>query len=522
MSNGDHFHLMLQTTNNLTYNNKWGDHALTVTAVYEATKSESRNMRIGGNDLKAESVGYWDVNNAAVRTAGNSYESYALLSGVGRVIYNYADRYMLTGTFRADGSSRFTNKKWGYFPSVAVAWSVLNEDFMRPLRSTMSNLKLRGSYGVIGNQNISPYSTLGLLTPIGFNFGGKSDFTGYQSNAIATPDLTWERTHQADFGFDLGFFGNRLELSVDFFSKHTYDALLRRQQPGYKGAQGYWVNAGEITNKGIDVSLTERILQTTDWQWTATLNLSYNKNEVVKLTAEEPILYGSSPAAGSVDPVSIVKEGEAVGTFYGYVWEGIDENGKDKYTDFNGNGKIDAGDRRVLGCANPDVTFGWNTMIRYKQWEFNAFFNAAFGAQRLNIARFMMNAMPGASMFVTDRDYAKNMFVTGASAEQNRGKTMPALDAKDNLNYGNSSKWVENADYFRAENISIAYNLTKAQTKFADIRLSFGVQNLFTITGYKGSDPAGFSFGNADYENGVDMGGYPFPRTFTLGARFTF
>ena len=196
MSNGDHFHLMLQTTNNLTYNNKWGDHALTVTAVYEATKSESRNMNIGGNDLKAESVGYWDVNNAAVRTAGNSYESYALLSGVGRVIYNYADRYMLTGTFRADGSSRFTNKKWGYFPSVAVAWSVLNEDFMRPLRSTMSNLKLRGSYGVIGNQNISPYSTLGLLTPIGFNFGGKSDFTGYQSNAIATPDLTWERTHQ--------------------------------------------------------------------------------------------------------------------------------------------------------------------------------------------------------------------------------------------------------------------------------------------------------------------------------------
>ena len=196
MSNGDHFHLMLQTTNNLTYNNKWGDHALTVTAVYEATKSESRNMNIGGNDLKAESVGYWDVNNAAVRTAGNSYEAYALLSGVGRVIYNYADRYMLTGTFRADGSSRFTNKKWGYFPSVALAWSVLNEDFMRSLRSTVSTLKLRGSYGVIGNQNISPYSTLGLLTPIGFNFGGKSDFTGYQSNAIATPDLTWERTHQ--------------------------------------------------------------------------------------------------------------------------------------------------------------------------------------------------------------------------------------------------------------------------------------------------------------------------------------
>lgn len=522
MRNSDRFHLMLQTTNNLTYQNKWDEHALTVTAVYEATKSESRNMNIGGTDLKAESVGYWDVNNAAVRTAGNSYEAYALLSGVGRVIYNYADRYMFTGTFRADGSSRFTNKKWGYFPSAAVAWSVINEDFMRPLRATVSNLKLRASYGVIGNQNISPYSTLGLLTPISFNFGGKTDFTGYQSNSLATPDLTWERTHQLDFGVDLAFFDHRVELGVDFFSKHTYDALLRRMQTDYLGGQGYWVNAGEITNKGIDVSLTGRILRTRDLQWTSTVNLSYNKNKVVKLTAEEPILYGASPAAGTVDPVSIVKEGEAVGTFYGYVWEGLDENGKDKYTDFNHNGKIDADDRRVLGCANPDVTLGWNNTIRYKQWEFNAFFNAAFGAQRLNIARFMRNAMPGASMFVTDKDYVKNMYVTGASAEANRGKTMPALDAKDNLNYGNSSKWVENADYFRAENISIAYNLTRAQTKFADVRLSFSVQNLFTITGYKGADPAGFTFGNADYENGVDMGSYPFPRTFTLGARFTF
>ena len=511
MHNNDNFHLMLQSTNNLTYNQKWGEHSLVATAVYEATKSETRTMGISGQQLKTDAVEYWDVKNAAVRDQHNGYSAYALLSGVGRVMYNYADRYMLTATFRADGSSRFTNHKWGYFPSIAAAWSMTNEEFMQPLRKVVNNLKLRASYGVIGNQNITPYSTLPLLSVSSFNFGAKTDFTGYSVSTVATPNLTWEKTHQFDFGVDVSLWNNRIELGVDFFAKHTYDALLQRSQANYVGGLRYWVNAGEITNTGVDLSLTARIVQTNDFQWTSTINGSYNKNKVVKLTAEEPMLYGSSPAGGTVDAVSIVKEGEAVGTFYGYVWEGIDKEGRDKYTDFNNNGKLDASDRRVLGKANPDFTLGWNNTLHFKQWELNAFFNAAFGAQRLNVARFLMNAMPGASAFVTDADYVKNM-----------GVTMPRLDAVGNKNYGNSSKWIENADYLRLENISLAYNLAKEQTKFADIRLSFGVQNLFTLTGYKGADPAGFSFGRADYENGVDMGGYPAPRTFTLGARFTF
>ncbi len=512
MSNSDAYHLMLQTTNNLTYNKKWGDHALTATAVYEATKTEDRSMGISGSNLRAESVGYWDVNNAAVRNSTNGYSAATLMSGVGRVMYNYADRYMLTGTFRADGSSRFTKDKWGYFPSIAAAWTMSNEQFMAGLRDEISNLKLRVSYGVIGNQNITPYSTLGLMSSTSFDFGTSSSFTGYLANSVATPDLTWEKTRQFDLGLDLGLFHNRVQIGVDIFSKKTVDALLRRKHPDYLGGASYWINAGEVKNSGIDLSLTAHIFQTKEFTWTSTLNGSYNKNEVVKLTAEEPILYGRSPSAGTVDPVSIVKEGEAIGTFYGYVWEGLDPaTGLDKYRDGNKNGKIDAGDREVIGCANPDFTLGWNNTLRYKQWEFNAFFNAAFGAQRLNLVRFAMNSMVGASMFVTDADYLANM-----------GVTMPRLDAVGNNNLGNSTKWLENADYFRAENISIAYNLTKAQTRFADIRLSLSVQNLFTITGYKGSDPAGFSFGNADYENGVDMGTFPAFRTFTFGARFTF
>lgn len=512
MSNSDNSHLMLQSTNNLTYNNKWGDHGLTVTAVYEAMQSEIRTMGISGKNLRAESVGWWDVKNATVRDSYNDYTKYAIMSGVGRVMYNYADRYMLTATFRADGSSRFSKDKWGFFPSIAAAWTMTNEDFMKPLRDQISNVKLRVSYGVIGNQNISPYSTLGLMSTTSFNFGTLNNYTGYIANGIATPNLTWEKTKQFDLGIDLGFWNNRLELGIDIFSKRTTDALLRQRQPGYLGGAAYWINAGEIKNSGVDLGLTAHLFQGSDFGWSTTLNASYNKNKVVKLTAAEPIIYGTTPSAGTVDPVSIVKEGEAIGTFYGYVWEGLDpRTGLDKYQDLNENGKIDAGDRKVIGNANPDITFGWNNTLRYKQWEFNAFFNAAFGAQRLNLVRFAMNSMVGASMFVTDADYIANM-----------GTTMPKLDAVGNNNLGNSTKWLENANYFRAENISVAYNFTREKTKFADIRLSFSVQNLFTITNYKGSDPSGFSFGNSDYENGVDMGAFPTARTFTLGARFTF
>ncbi len=156
---------------------------------------------------------------------------------------------------------------------------------------------------------------------------------------------------------------------------------------------------------------------------------------------------------------------------------------------------------------------GWNNTISYKNWEFNAFFNSAFGAQRLNLVRFAMNSMVGASKFVTDANYLKEI-----------GKTMPALNAVGNNNLGNSSKWIENADYLRCENISIAYNIGRKYTHFADIRLSLSAQNLFTLTGYKGADPAGMSFaaGNIDMDNGIDMGAYPTPRTFTFDIRFNF
>ena len=519
MANNNSQVLALQTTNNLTYMGKWGDHSLTATGVWEATSNETRGMGITGKNLSQEFLGYWNVTNAATRDASNSYSKWTMLSGVARVMYNYADRYMLTATMRADGSSRFTNKKWGYFPSVAAAWTVSNEKFWEPLQNAIEYMKIRASWGIIGNQDISPYSTLATLASTSFNYGTKTTYTGYWAGGVATPDLTWEKVNQFDLGVDFGFLKNRLSIGIDFFSKKTTDALLQQTTTNYLGSVSYWTNAGEVSNKGVDLSITAQILQSKDLQWSSSLNASYLKNEVTKLTAQTPRLYGTSPSPGTVDPCTIITEGEAIGTFYGYKWAGLQKNADGKWIDtyYTADGGTTATpnadtDRFVLGHSNPDFTLGWNNSITYKNWDFNIFCNAAFGAKRLNLVRYAMNSAVGASMFVTDKDYFNNV-----------GNTMPSLDA-ENKTYGNSDKWLENADYFRCENISIGYTFPRSMLKFADLRLTLSCQNLFTITGYKGMDPAGASFSdaNVDNNNGLDMGAYPNPRTFTFGVRMNF
>ena len=239
MGNNDATVTALQSTNNLTYNNKWGDHSLTATGVWEVTSNEVRRMGLSGTGIAHEQLGYWNVADAASKTPSNGYSKWTMLSGVARVMYNYADRYMLTGTFRADGSSRFTNKKWGYFPSAAAAWTISNEKFWEPIKNAVEYMKIRASYGIIGNQDITPYSTLGSLGTTGFTYGTNQSYTGYWANGLATPDLSWEKVHQFDLGVDLGFFGNRLSISLDYFNKKTKDALLTTSAPGYLGGTSY-------------------------------------------------------------------------------------------------------------------------------------------------------------------------------------------------------------------------------------------------------------------------------------------
>ena len=506
---------LLQTTNNLTYMNSWGDHHLTATGVWEATKSTTTNMRITGENLTTELVGWWNAENARTKKIANGYSNWALLSGVGRVMYNFADRYMLTGTFRADGSSRFSNNKWGYFPSIAGAWTVSNEKFMENTRDVVSNLKLRASYGIIGNQDIDPYSTLALLKTTNTYYGVGDASVGYLLDRIATPDIKWEKTKQFDLGVDLGLFNNRLELSLDYFNKQTSDALLSTTTSNAFGGFTYMANLGKVANQGLDITLNARVIETKDFQWQTSLNGTYLKNEVKKLTDKQKVIHRGSFQSVVTDPC-VIMEGEALGSFFGQEWAGIDDEGYDTYWSTNDAGERVAvrnpkeTDRKILGKSTPDFTLGWNNTVSYKNWSLNAFFNSAFGVQRLNALRFAMNSKIGNSQMFTDADFISQI-----------GKTMPNPNVANNNYIGASSKWVENANYFRCENITLAYDMPKSMTKFADIRLSFSVQNLFTITNYKGSNPAGYN-GDGDATGGIDCGTYPTPRTFTFGARFNF
>lgn len=523
MGNNDTYRMTLQTTNNLTYTNKWGDHALTATAVYEATHSETRYMELNGSGLLTESVGWWNVNMASSRTVKNSYSEWALMSGVGRVMYNYKDRYMLTGTIRADGSSKFQNKKWGYFPSIAAAWSLGNEDFMQN-QNIVQDMKIRASYGVIGSQAIDPYGTLGLMADAMYAFGGSSQYTGYWiGTSVATPDLTWETTHQFDLGLDFSVLNHRLSVSLDYFDKQTKDGLLKKTIPNYDGGGSYWVNAGEISNRGLDFSINALVIDQKDFSWNTNLTGTYLKNEVKSLGGME-FISGSTPASGMIpdDGVTRVEVGQPIGAFYGYVWTGLDESGKDSYLDLDNSGVIDANDRTFIGKATPDFTLGWNNTLSWKNWDLNVFFTGAFGADRLNLVRYTGAAITGDFAFITLKEAWENSFDKLGQAAR-----YPSVKVEGNNYQAASTKWLESADYFRLDNISLSYNLPKKVAKFADLRFTFSCQNLFTITGYKGMDPAGISFmdtsnGSVDINDGIDMGAYPLNRTYTIGVRMNF
>lgn len=522
MGNSDAYRMTLQTTNNLTYTGKWDKHALTATAVYEATQSEYRYMGLNGRDLLTESVGWWNVNMASSRTTDNSYSKWGLVSGVARVMYNYDDRYMLTGTFRADGSSKFFNDKWGYFPSVAAAWTITNEEFMKD-QNVVQDMKIRASYGLIGSQAIEPYETLGLMSKAMYAFGENSQYTGYWvGQTVATPDLTWETTHQLDLGLDFSILNHRVNISLDYFDKRTKDGLLKQNIPNYDGGGSYWVNAAEISNRGLDFSINAILVDNKDFTWSSTFTGTYLKNEVKNL-GELEFVAGSSPAAGMIptDGVTRVEVGQPIGAFYGYKWIGLDATGHDAFEDVNKDGKIDSNDRTFIGKANPDFTLGWNNTLSWKNWDLNMFFTGSFGADRLNLVRFTGTAMTGDFAFVTLKEYINDNFdVKGQSARY------PSVNVTGNdyQSASTSTKFLESANYFRLDNLSLSYNLPKSVAKFADMRFTLSCQNVFTITKYKGMDPAGISFMNSgvDVNDGIDLGAYPLTRSYTVGVRLNF
>ena len=510
-SNTNALHNYWQNTNNLTWQKQFGDHSFTAMGVWEISRSWDSQLKGTGSNLNNESVGYWNLGNAAIRDASNSYTEFSLASGIVRANYDYKKRYFITAALRADGSSKFQgDNKWGYFPSAAVAWDIAQESFMSN-QHVLDQLKLRASFGVTGNQDIAAYSTLGMLSGASYGWGTSTSSTGYWGYQFATPGITWEKTYQYDLGLDMSIGG--FNITVDWFKKQTKDLLFQKQVPKYNGGGTYWVNQGKLNNTGVELSLiTFPVKEAVTWE--TSLNASYVKNEVADLAGDDFVLTANYSDLGG--PMQIMKPGYPMGSFYVYQWKGFDDKGANLYQKADGSLTTNptSDDLVVKGQASPKWTVGWNNTVTWKNWTLNVFFNAATGYDRLNISRFMAASMTGVSRFVTLRD----AYFKGWDHVANKADALyPSLTNTDNKSYANSDFWLEDASFIKLKNISLSYRIPRRVLKFASVQLSVSAQDLFTITRYKGMDPEVYT----SYD-GLDYGAYPIPRTITFGAKFRF
>lgn len=514
MSNKSGLNIYWQNTNNLTYQKTFGDHSLTTTAVFEVNKHEDTGLSISGTNLSNEIVGYWNIGNAATRNDGNWYGASAIASGILRANYDYKKRYFVTAALRTDGSSRFQkDNKWGYFPSLALAWDVAKESFMSD-QNLFQQMKLRASYGVTGNQDITPYSTLGMLQSTSYGWGTSENYTGYWGNSFASPNVSWEKTYQYDIGLDFSILNNTLNFTFDWFKKTPKNLLFQKVVPMYNGGGSFWVNQGEVKNTGVELSMTAYPLKSNTITWETNFNASFVKNEIIDLAGNDFILgYNYSDYGG---PMQVMKPGYPIGSFHLYQWKGFDDKGANLYQKADGSLTTSptADDLTTMGQSNPAWNFGWNNTLSWKNWSANIFVNAATGASRLNLSHYTVASMSGGYRFFTLHDaYFKGWdYVSDKSQAE-----YPSLSNSDSKNFGNSDRWLEDASFVRLKNVSLAYRIPKQVVKFADIQLSLSAQNLLTITKYKGMDPEVFNLGE-----GLDFGAYPSSRTVTFGAKLTF
>lgn len=487
-------------------------------------------------------------------------KDYQLFSYLARVNLSFLDRYLVTASFRADGSSKFAKgNRWGYFPSASVAWRMEQEDFLRDV-SWLNQLKIRVSYGVTGNQSIDPYSTFSMY---GQNSSGDIIYADGNGNALKTmivtnlsnSSLRWEKTASWNVGVDFGFFKSRLSGTVDIYKKKTSDLLISRTLPGSAGFSSTYYNQGGLDNQGVEVSLNGQIIDSKDWKWSVNGNIGFNKSKITDLgllptdfgcLGKQVGFYGNS--LGSHFGVAhVFLAGEAPGQFFGYKTQGIVQKeditdqgvkyikadgtvgyytlahksnpqpGDVKFVDMDGDGDIDDDDRTIIGDPNPDFTYGFSTKVSYKRLSLSASFNGVAGIDRLNTNNRYINT-PGTKANNLTRQAYQNMWTSSNPSNSYPGSKFVLGDYT-------MDRYIEDASYLRCSDISLSYSLPAQWLKKVGIRycsLSFSVKNAFIITDYSGYDPEVNSFAFDGLRPGVDMSSYPTPRSYIIGLNLTF
>lgn len=454
----------------------------------------------------------------------SNYSEYSLSSYMARVNYMYADKYIATVNVRTDGSSKLgSGQKWGWFPSASLAWVMSNESWMKKIKQ-IDNLKFRVGYGVTGNQDaIDPYTSLALMEPNGVATVNGATSTTFAVTSNSNPDLKWEVKKTLDAGFDLSMFQQRLNVTFDWYTSETSDMLYTYTVPVPPFTYDRLLaNMGTMTNMGFELAVRGDIVKTKDFTFNSGMNFSYQKNKLKKLsgtykgqpmTTSEHISVVSVSAAGLVhnNGVTYLIEGQPIGVFYLPHCEGIDENGQYIIEDLDGNGTIDtgdSGDRKVCGQAIPKFYLGWDFGFKYKNWDLSMQFNGAFGHKIYNATSMTYSNM---SNFPTYN-------VLKGADKLNNGKGIRDIQISD--------YWLEKGDYVNFEYASLGYTFTKDMLKckyLNNIHLALSVNNICTITGYKGLTPMINSATISGDNLGVDDKNiYPLSRTYTLSLSVNF
>lgn len=530
---------------------KWSKHTLSATLGQSMSRNHSIAQGYSAKMLPQKHAQGLDINEAE---ASNSYLSNfsenvnSLLSFYGRAIYNYNERYILTTTLRFDGSSRFKgSNKWGIFPSAAFAWRITNEPWFDI--PAISNAKLRFGWGQVGNQNIGNYLTTKKFgTPsIASHFNDSEKETAIVQSNIVNPALKWETTEQLNAGLDLSFFKGRLAFSVDVYNKDTKDLLQTKNISVSTGYSSMSVNDGVINNRGLEFTLDVVPVKTKYFEWSLGGNLSFNRNKLVNVGAmgsgmsihmtpdSEPVkavyfLGNSIMSYMYTQPVNIFIEGQPMGLFYGYVFDGIVQEGETvtgfsgserkpgetKFRDLNGDGIWNESDKTIIGDPNPKFSYGFHTSLSYKRLTVSADFSGVHGVDRANF-----NKAIGYYTFAS-----KNSLycaVKDAWTLEHPSNVWPALGTAFDTD-AFSTRFLEDGSYLRISNISVSYNfkMPKSFKVLHGFGLSLSVGNPFIWTKYSGYSPVVNAYGNDIKRMGVDMNTTPYPRTYNFDLKFTF
>ncbi len=547
--------------NILTYQTNFKNkHFLNAMAGVTLQNSDYEYYSLRTKQIPNESLGMAGMSQGTFDKSSSLKSSWAMLSYLARVNYNYMSKYYATASFRADGSSKFSKKnRYGYFPSGSLAWSFSEEEFLQNIKPVLSSGKLRLSWGLTGNNRIGEYDRFALLDMIKshvsiedipntiYPFDGNNSNVGVAPISLPNEDLKWETTEQWNLGVDLGFFDERVGLTVDLYRKTTRDLLLDATLPYSSGYPSAMKNIGKVRNDGIELTLNTVNIRNKNFEWTTNFNIAFNKNEVLELTEGQTSLLSTATFDQNFNsqPNYIAKVGYPMGMMYGYIYEGtykyedFDKSGSTytlksniphytsesntqpgmpKYADLNGDGVIDTNDRTMIGRGLPIHTGGFTNNFRYKDFDLSVFFQWSYGNDILNANRLFFE-----SGFQKKKDLNQYASYADRWTPENPESNIPAA-TNSSSNLVISSRVIEDGSFLRLKTVTLGYTLPKtflSKYKIDNARIYVAASNLWTLTGYSGYDPE-VSIREGALTPGLDFSSYPRAMSVSFGLNLGF